>query len=342
MSDKKVLVTGGAGYIGTHTTVELIESGYEVVVIDNFTNANIGIIKGVEQIVGQEIECVNADCSDMEAMQKVFHKYQFDAVIHFAAFKSIPESLKSPLLYYRNNIDSLLTILELMERCGCNNLVFSSSASVYGQPKELPATESTPVQEPNSPYGSTKQISEQIIKNTSLAKSSINSISLRYFNPIGAHPSAMIGELSNSVPNNLLPYITQTAAGLHPEVKIFGGDYSTEDGTPERDYIDIVDLSKAHVAALKRLLEGENQSPYEVYNVGTGRPVSVMKMIKEFERVNNVKLNYSIVDRRPGDIERIWANTELANKVLGWRAERSLEETLTSAWAWEKRLRGLL
>lgn len=339
--EKCVLVAGGAGFIGTHTTVELINAGYEVVIVDNLSNSDISGVEGVEKILGRKMIFEQVDCCDKQAMRKIFEKYQFNSVIHFAAFKAVGESVAEPLKYYDNNIGSLVTVLELMKEFKIENLVFSSSATVYGQPDVLPATEATPRQRANSPYGYTKQVSEDVIEDCVKAIPTLKAIALRYFNPIGAHPTAFIGELPKGVPNNLVPFVTQTAAGLRECLSVFGSDYDTPDGSALRDYIDVVDLAKAHVAAVGRMVDHKNKERYEIFNVGTGIGVSVLELLTEFEKVNNLKLNYKMVDRRPGDVEKIWASTDLANNELGWRAERTLSETLASAWAWEKRLRGI-
>lgn len=337
-----VLVTGGAGYIGTHTAVELINAGYEVVIVDNLSNSDISAIDGLQKIVGKEVAFEQVDCLDRVAMEGVFQKYKFNSVIHFAAFKAVGESVADPLKYYGNNLGSLTTLLQTMLKFGVKNIVFSSSATVYGQPDELPATESTPRMKANSPYGNTKQIGEDIIEDTATATTGkISAIALRYFNPIGAHPSALIGELPKGVPNNLVPFITQTAAGVRETLSIFGDDYDTPDGSALRDYIDVVDLAKAHVVAISRLVNNKNKSHYEFFNIGTGIPLSVIELVKIFEDVNGVKVNNTIVGRRPGDVEKIWADTKLANDELGWKAERSTEETLRAAWAWEKHLRNI-
>lgn len=343
--NKTVLVAGGAGYIGSHTTVELINAGYDVVIADNLSNSDISAVKGVEQIVGRTVPFVQVDCCDIDALRReVFAKYAFGSVIHFAAYKAVGESVSEPLKYFRNNLDSLLNVLTLMKEFDVPNLVFSSSATVYGQPETLPATEETPRQRANSPYGLTKQMSEDIIQDTVAAVPFFKAIALRYFNPIGAHPSALIGELPKGVPANLVPFITQTAAKVRAELSVFGDDYDTPDGSCQRDYIDVVDLARAHVAAVGRLV-GEGSitggERYEVFNVGTGVPVSVLELVRLFEEVNGVPVPHKIVGRRPGDVEKIWAATDKANDVLGWRAERELGDTLRSAWAWEKHVRGL-
>lgn len=340
--EKRVVVAGGAGFIGTHTTVELVNAGYDVIIADNLSNSDISGVEGVEKILGRKMTFINVDCCDKDAMRReLFDKYEFNSLIHFAAFKAVGESVVEPLMYYQNNLGSLVTVLELMKEYNVENIVFSSSATVYGQPDELPATEATPRQRANSPYGYTKQVSEDIIEDCTKAYSFLNAIALRYFNPIGAHPSALIGELPKGVPNNLVPFVTQTAAGVRECLSVFGDDYDTPDGSALRDYIDVVDLARAHVAAVRRLVEKKNKEQYEIFNVGTGNGVSVLELIREFEKVNNLKLNYKIVARRAGDVEKIWASTDLANTELGWKAERELSDTLASAWAWEKQVRGL-
>jgi UDP-glucose 4-epimerase len=341
MSKRTVLVTGGAGYIGSHTAVELVEAGYDVVIADDLSNSERGAVDGVRRITGVEVPFEEVDCNDAAALAGLFGKYRIDAVIHFAAFKAVGESVAEPLKYYSNNVGSLVTLLEAMRAAGVANLVFSSSATVYGQPETLPATESTPRLPATSPYGATKQICEDILRDCVTAYGgAINGIALRYFNPIGAHPSALIGELPRGVPANLVPFITQTAAGIRGELSIFGDDYDTPDGTALRDYIDVVDLARAHVVAVGRMVSGGQRTPYEVFNIGTGRPVSVMELVKGFERVNGVKVPYRIVGRRPGDVEAVWADTSLAASELGWHSARPLEETLRTAWAWQQHLGG--
>ena len=340
---KKVLVSGGAGYIGSHVTVELVSAGYDVVVADNMSNCDMTCFEGVKKITGKDdIPFYQIDCCDYASVDKLFAEQEIDAVIHFAAFKAVGESVAEPIKYYRNNLVSFLNILEVAKSHGGCNVLFSSSATVYGEAEVLPVTEQTPRLPATSPYGNTKQMCEDIlrdvVKATAGSEDIINGIALRYFNPIGAHPSALIGELPRGVPNNLVPFITQTAIGKRECLSIFGNDYPTEDGTCLRDYIDVVDLAKAHVAAVARMVEGRMKQGYEIFNVGTGRPVSVYELVRAFERVNGIELNYKFVDRRPGDVVAIWAETTLANKELGWKAERTVEETLASAWAWEKNL----
>jgi len=338
---KGVLVTGGTGYIGSHTVVELIEAGYEVIIVDNLSNSDESVIEGIEAITGIRPEFVKADCRDIDALEKIFKKGKIDSIIHFAAAKAVGESVQQPLEYYHNNILSLINIISLMRKYGVPNLVFSSSCTVYGQPEVLPATEQTPRLEAESPYGNTKRICEDIIRDSVKAYGSINAIALRYFNPIGAHPSALIGELPRGVPNNLLPYVTQTAAGIREVLSIFGDDYNTPDGFCIRDYIDINDLAAAHVAALDRMLDGKMKKSFEVFNIGTGQGVSTMEIVKTFEQVNGLQLNYRITGRREGDIEAIWADPSYANEELGWYARKSLYETLRSAWKWQQRLCGI-
>lgn len=338
---QRVLVSGGAGYIGSHVCVELINAGYEVLVADNMSNCDMTCFEGVKKITGREdIPFVKMDFCDMEAADRLFSDYKIDAVIHFAAFKAVGESVAKPVMYYKNNLISFLNVLEAAEKHGGCNVLFSSSATVYGEAEELPVTEKSPRLPATSPYGNTKQICEDILRDTVKADPSIKGIALRYFNPIGAHPSALIGELPRGVPNNLVPFITQTAIGKRERLSIFGKDYPTPDGTCLRDYIDIVDLAKAHVAAVRRMLDGEMKADYEIFNIGTGRPVSVAELVESFEKVNHLKLNYVYTDRRPGDVTAIWADTTLANEELGWKAERTVEQTLESAWAWEKHLAG--
>ena len=342
---KTVLVSGGAGYIGSHVTVELIGAGYEVVVADNLSNCDMTCFEGVKKITGREdIPFYQIDCCDFAAVTRIFEDHKIDAVIHFAAFKAVGESVAEPIMYYRNNLVSFLNILEAARNHGGCNVLFSSSATVYGEADVLPVTEQTPRLPATSPYGNTKQMCEDILRDvvaaTAAAEGQVKGIALRYFNPIGAHPSALIGELPRGVPNNLVPFITQTAIGKRECLNIFGNDYDTADGTCLRDYIDVVDLAKAHVAAVSRMVDGRMKKDYEIFNVGTGRPVSVYELVSAFEKVNGVKLNYRFAPRRPGDVVAIWADTQFANDELGWKAERSVEDTLASAWAWEKHLAG--
>ena len=338
---RTVLVSGGAGFIGSHVTVELTEAGYDVVVADNMSNCDRTCFNGVTAIIGKELPFVEMDFCDSTAVEKLFSDYKFDAVIHFAAFKAVGESVDEPLKYYRNNLVSFMNIIQAARSHGGCNVLFSSSATVYGEPEVLPVTEQSPRQSATSPYGNTKQMCEDILRDSVKAYPEIKGIALRYFNPIGAHPSALIGELPNGVPNNLVPFITQTAIGKRECLSIFGNDYPTADGTCLRDYIDIVDLAKAHVCAVSRMVDGKMKSGYEIFNVGTGRPVSVLELVTAFEKVNGVKLNYRFAPRRTGDVTAIWADPTLANNELGWKAERSVEDTLASAWAWEKHIAGL-
>ena len=336
-----VLVTGGAGYIGSHTTVELIGAGYDVVIVDNLSNSEFGAVEGVRKITGVEVPFEQVDCTDKEAMARIFDKYKFNSIIHFAASKAVGESVSKPLEYYRNSLMSFMNVIGLMREYGRQNIVFSSSCTVYGEADVLPVTEQTPRKPATSPYGNTKQMCEDILRDSLAAYEALKGIALRYFNPIGAHPSALIGELPRGVPQNLVPYITQTAAGIRECLSVFGDDYPTPDGSNIRDYIDVVDLAKAHVAAIRRMIEDRNKARYEVFNIGTGRGVSVLELVRKFEEVNNLKLNYKIVGRRAGDIVAIWADPSYANNELGWRAERSLDETLAAAWKWEKHIRGI-
>ena len=341
MKKDTVLVSGGAGYIGSHTTVALIEAGYDVVVIDNFSNSEPSAIEGVEKILGRKITFEQVDTCDKEALSGVFERHEFSTVIHFAAFKAVGESMTEPLKYYQNNLVSYMNVLELMKEFKRPNVLFSSSATVYGEAEVLPVTEQTPRQPATSPYGNTKQMAEDILRDCCAAYPDFYGIALRYFNPVGAHPSALIGELPRGVPNNLVPFITQTAAGVRECLSVFGNDYDTPDGSCLRDFIDVVDLAKAHVAAVDRMTQHKMDAKYEIFNIGTGRPVSVLELITRFEKANGLKLPYKIVGRRSGDVPAVWADTTLANKVLGWKAERDLDDTLRSAWAWEKHLRNL-
>lgn len=335
-----VLVSGGAGFIGSHVTVELVNAGYEVIVADNFSNCDMTNYHGVCQILGKKIPLVKMDFCDTEAVRELFEGNKIDAVIHFAAFKAVGESVAEPLKYYSNNLGSFINILESARAKGCN-VLFSSSATVYGEADKKPVTEDTPRQSATSPYGNTKQICEDILRDSVKAYSGIKGIALRYFNPIGAHPSALIGELPRGVPNNLVPFITQTAIGKRECLSVFGGDYPTPDGTCLRDYIDIVDLAKAHVCAVDRMIDGKMEKEYEIFNIGTGRPLSVLELINSFERVNGVKLNWKMAPRRAGDVVAIWADPSLAEAKLGWKATRSIDQTLSAAWAWEKHLAGI-
>jgi len=336
-----ILVTGGTGYIGSHTTVELIQAGYQVVSLDNLSNSNIHVLDGIEAITGTRPTFYQVDCNDESAIEEIFTRHpDIQGVIHFAASKAVGESVQKPLLYYRNNLLSLIVLLEAMQRHGTRGIVFSSSCTVYGQPEVLPVTEDAPVQEALSPYGNTKQINEEILRDVVYAGAPYKVIRLRYFNPIGAHPSALIGELPLGVPQNLIPYLTQTAAGIRQELSVFGDDYNTPDGSCIRDYINVVDLARAHVLAVDRILDEAKQSPaLETFNIGTGRGVSVLELIRTFEEVTGVPVPHKIVGRGEGDIVQVWADPSLANNVLGWQAKESLADTLRSAWAWQVRLK---
>ena len=336
--NKKVLVTGGCGFIGSHTCVELAEAGYEPIIVDNLNNSERSVVDGISAIIGRPVKFIEADGCDTEAMEKVFTENDFSSIIHFAAYKSVNESRTKPLEYFKNNLGSLLNLLTLMREHNVPNIVFSSSCTVYGQADVLPVTEKTPRKEATTTYGLTKQMCEDILKNTTAAYSFLNAIALRYFNPIGAHPSALIGELPRGVPNNLIPFITQTAAGIRECLSVFGSDYNTPDGSCIRDYIDVTDLAKAHVCAVDRMIEGKSKANFEVFNVGTGVGRSTLEIVKAFERVNNLKLNYKVVGRREGDIEAVWADPSYANTELGWKAVRPLDDTLKSAWEWQQNL----
>jgi UDP-glucose 4-epimerase len=338
-----ILTTGGTGYIGSHTVVELLNAGFEVVIVDDLSNSEKEVVHRIETITGKKVIFEEFDLKDKAKTFALFQKYPgIDAIIHFAASKAVGESVEKPLMYYENNLGSLVNLLNACEKYHVRNFVFSSSCTVYGQPDVLPVTESTPRREAESPYGNTKKIAEDILRDVALANKSFKSIALRYFNPIGAHPSGLIGELPRGVPNNLIPFVTQTAYGLRKELSIFGDTYNTPDGTCIRDYINVVDLAKAHVVAIKRLIENRNKSNYEFFNVGTGKGTTVLEVVKAFEKATGVKLNYKIVNKRPGDIEKIWAETSYANVELGWKAETGLEETLASAWNWETKYRQLI
>ena len=340
----RILVTGGTGYIGSHTVVELMQQGYDVVIVDNLSNSTMEVLDGITAITGLRPAFEQVDCNDIAAMDDVLNRYSdIEAAIHFAASKAVGESVEQPLLYYRNNLMSLVTLLEQMKKHGVHNIVFSGSCTVYGQPTadHLPVDETAPIQVALSPYGNTKQINEEIIRDEAHADAALHATILRYFNPIGAHPSAMIGELPNGVPNNLLPFVTQTAAGLRQQLRVYGNDYNTPDGSCIRDYIYVVDLAKAHVKAVERMLTGKAEEQVEVFNLGTGRGLSVMEIVNTFMQVTGVKVPYEIVGRREGDIEQVWAKPDKANNVLGWRADTPIEEVLLSAWNWEKKLRNI-
>ena len=337
---KRILVTGGLGYIGSHSVVELQQSGYDVVIVDNLSNSRRDVIDNIEAVTSVRPAFEEVDCTDMAAMQAVFDKYEgIQAIIHFAASKAVGESVQKPLLYYRNNIVSMLNLLELMPRYGVKGLVFSSSCTVYGEPDVLPVTEDAPIKPATSPYGNTKQINEEIIRDFVKVTEGVSAIMLRYFNPIGAHPSALLGGLPNGGPQNHVQYITKTAIGIRKELSVFGDDYDTPDGSCIRDYINVVDLAKAHVVAIDRILAGKQDERVEVFNIGTGRGLSVLELVDLFQKATGVKLNYKIVGRREGDIEKVWADPRKANEVLGWKATTPVDETLLSAWRWQEKLR---
>ena len=337
---ERILVTGGTGYIGSHTVVELQNNGYEVVIVDNLSNSRADVVDSIEKISGIRPAFEEVDCLDSEGMDAVFTKYPgIKGIIHFAASKAVGESVEKPLKYYRNNLVSLINILELMPKHNVKGIIFSSSCTVYGQPDILPVTEAAPIKKAESPYGNTKQINEEIIRDTVASGSPIHAVMLRYFNPIGAHPSALIGELPNGVPQNLIPYLTQTAIGIREKLSVFGDDYDTPDGSCIRDFIYVVDLAKAHVIAMNRILEDKQKESVEVFNIGTGRGLSVLELINAFEKSTGVKLNYQIVGRRAGDIVKVWADPTLANTELGWKADTPIEDTLRSAWNWQLHLR---
>jgi len=336
----KILVTGGLGFIGSHTVVELQNNGHEVIIVDNCSNSSKEVLNGITAITEKEPELEIFDLREKEKVQDFFKRHQdISGVIHFAASKAVGESVENPLLYYENNLGTLVYILQELSKLDTISFIFSSSCTVYGQADTLPITEDAPIKPAESPYGNTKQIGEEIIQETCKVQPNIKSIALRYFNPVGAHPSALIGELPLGVPANLIPFITQTGIGMREQLLVFGDDYPTEDGTAIRDYIHVVDLAKAHVVALERLLKGDNTSNYEVFNVGTGTGSSVLEVIKAFEKASNKSLNYKIVDRREGDITAAYADTTKANNVLGWKSQSSLDEAIASAWKWEQKIR---
>lgn len=336
---KKVLVTGGVGFIGSHTVVELIQHNFEVIIADDLSNSQIEVLDGIERITGVRPKLYQYDLSNKVQVEKLFtEEKDISSIIHFAASKAVGESVEKPLLYYRNNIGSLIYLLEAMTEHHIPNIVFSSSCTVYGQPDKLPVTEETPFKPAASPYGNTKQICEEILQDTCKANSQINAIALRYFNPVGAHESGVLGELPRGVPGNLIPFIVQTVSGIRKELNVFGDDYDTHDGTAVRDFIHVVDLAKAHVVALERMLGNKQKSNYEYFNLGTGKGLSVMEIIKAFERVNDVKVNYKIAKRRPGDIEKIYADTSFANHELGWQTKFDIDEMMRSAWKWQQYL----
>jgi UDP-glucose 4-epimerase len=337
---KKILVTGGLGYIGSHTVVELQLAGFEVVILDNLSNASEDVLQGIERITGILPTFERLDLRDKQATISFFKNYaDLEGIIHFAASKAVGESVENPLLYYENNLSTLITILQQVQQKDNFSFIFSSSCTVYGQAETMPISEDAPVQQAFSPYGNTKQIGEEILRDTAKVTQGLQVISLRYFNPIGAHPSTEIGELPEGVPQNLVPFITQTAIGLREELSVFGNDYPTKDGTCIRDYIHVVDLAKAHVVALKRLLEQKNEATFEVFNIGTGTGSSVLEVIQSFERISQQSLNYKIVGRREGDVISAYADTTKANTILGWKATSTLDEAMRSAWNWEQKIR---
>ena len=338
----KILVTGGLGFIGSHTVVELQNEGFEVVIIDNLSNSSINVLEGITAISGKSPIFERLELKDKSAVQNFFSKNKdIKGVIHFAASKAVGESVQEPLMYYENNLNTLIYLLQELVSKPDSNFIFSSSCTVYGQADEMPITENAPIKPAESPYGNTKQIGEEIIKDTCKVKPNFKAIALRYFNPIGAHPSAIIGELPIGIPQNLVPFITQTGAGLRETLSVFGDDYPTPDGTCIRDYIHVVDLARAHVIALKRLLNKKNTVNYETFNIGTGVGSSVLEVINSFVRVSNKSLNYKIADRREGDVISAYADTTKANTQLGWKAKSSLDDAMLSAWKWEKNVRKL-
>ncbi len=337
---KKILVTGGTGYIGSHTTVELIKQGYQVLIIDNLCNSKKSTLDGIAKITGVMPGFFEFDLCDKEKMDNFFKEERPDAVIHFAAYKAVGESVEKPLEYYENNLVSLLNILEMMKKYNVENLVFSSSCTVYGEPKNLPVSEDAPVVPANSPYGNTKQIAEEIIQDVIKANNNLNAIALRFFNPVGAHDSVLIGEVPVGAPANLVPYITQTAIGLRDQLIVHGDDYDTADGTCIRDYVHVVDLAKAHIKAVERMINSDSEDNFEFFNLGTGQGNSVLEIIKTFEKISGEKLNYKIGPRREGDVVSVYADASKATEVLNWKTEKNLEEMISSAWEWEKYYRG--
>jgi UDP-glucose 4-epimerase len=333
-----ILVTGGTGFIGSHTVVELINDGHEVIIIDDLSNSTENVLNGIEKITSKYPVFYKGDCADQDLLRIVFANHKIDGVIHFAAFKAVGESVEKPLKYYKNNVLSLLNLLEVMQEVNVKNIVFSSSCTVYGNPDAVPVTEETPRKKAESAYGQSKNICEDILEDVHRAKADLKMISLRYFNPIGAHESAEIGELPNGIPSNLVPYITQTAIGIRPQLSVFGDDYDTADGSNIRDFIHVVDLAKAHIAALKHLNTKTENHFYDVFNVGSGAGSSVLELIATFEKVNNIKLNYKIVERRAGDVVKIFGSVDKAAKILNWKVEKTLEDCLRDAWRWEQKL----
>lgn len=336
-----ILVTGGAGFIGSHTVVELYNAGHTPIIIDNFDNSEKTVLQGIKNIIGKDVTCYEEDCRNQAAVEEILKKENIDGVIHFAAHKAVGESVENPMKYYDNNLTSTLTLLKAMRSQGVKNLVFSSSCTVYGEPDTIPVTEETPRKPATSPYGNTKAMCEDFLRDTIASGEDMRLLSLRYFNPVGAHPSAEIGELPTGVPSNLIPFITQTAAGIREKLTVFGNDYPTVDGTNIRDFIHVVDLAKAHVAAFE-LLATKNQPYYDVFNVGTGEGNSVLQLITVFEKVNNLKLNYEIGSRRPGDVEKIYGDVNKAAQLMHWKTEKTLEDSMQDAWRWEKKVRGIV
>ena len=330
-----ILVTGGAGFIGSHTIVELNKAGYNCIIIDDFSNSEKSVLDGIEKLIGKKPKIYDQNCNNPEALDRVFTDQKIDGIIHFAASKAVGESVENPLKYYQNNVGSTVTLLQAMQKNGVSNLVFSSSCTVYGQPEKLPVTEATPIQPATSPYGNTKQICEEIIRDSVYAKLNLKAISLRYFNPIGAHESALIGELPKGVPSNLVPFITQVGAGIRQQLQVFGSDYPTIDGTCVRDYIHVVDLAKAHVAAINFLVKNTENNLLKTYNIGTGNGYTVLEVIKTFEAVTGKPFNYSIKPRRDGDVTAVYADVSLAKKELNWQTEKTLKDALTDAWRWQ-------
>lgn len=338
-NSKKILLTGGAGYIGSHTAVELIQQGFEIVIVDDLSRSEAMIIEGIEKITGKKVNFYKGDCNDSLFLDGVFKKESIDSVIHFAAYKSVNESVDEPLLYYQNNLGSMINLLNAMKKHQINKFIFSSSCTVYGQPDEIPVDENAPFKKAESPYGATKQMCERILEDAVYADDNLKVISLRYFNPVGAHSSSLIGELPIGTPTNLVPYITQTAAGIRQMLTVFGDDYNTSDGSCVRDFIDVDDLAKAHVQALKAIEKISGR--FEVFNLGTGKGETVLQIVKKFEEVTGVKLNYQIGARRAGDIEKIFANPAKAREILGWQTEKSIGDSLLNAWNWEKKIRSI-
>ncbi len=336
-----ILVTGGAGFIGSHTVLALVEAGFNPIIVDNFSNSESGVLAGLEEILGFPVRCIAQDCNDPVVLKTIFEAEKIEGVIHFAASKAVGESMQKPLLYYRNNLGSLVTLLEAMVESGVPRLIFSSSCTVYGIPDQLPVTEVTPVQPAFSVYGNTKQVGEEILRDTVAAGLPLQILSLRYFNPIGAHPSALIGELPRGVPANLVPFVTQTAAGLRPSLTVYGDDYDTSDGSCIRDYIHVMDLAEAHVAGLQKLMaQPSDKAYYDVFNLGTGTGASVLEVMRAFEAVSGQSLPYQVGPRRLGDIPAIYADVTKATEELGWQTRRSLHEALADAWRWQQKITG--